>query len=218
MFNEIEGDFNDMAIRTSKVGLPAEHDLRKPLTKKLVRSMCWLMDHIDEYKRVKEDQQQGKGKAKVILQEMKDIKSNRYSNNRDHRDFTGQSGSMALQVVNTMFQEPIHQLIREGRLKQFLYHPNGQGGQARPELQRNASSRAPLGTINVILTTPGKTGSHPSRVMSVARPPAEDPKHEPKRAKVEIQLTLSFSDDDKAGTIQPHDDALVVTLKIGGMM
>ena len=27
---------------------------------------------------------------------------------------------------------------------------------------------------------------------------------------------LSFSDEDMIGTIQPHDDALVVTLRIGG--
>ena len=39
---------------------------------------------------------------------------------------------------------------------------------------------------------------------------------EPKRAKVLIQPTLGFSDEDKAGTIQPQDDALVVTLRIGG--
>ena len=35
-------------------------------------------------------------------------------------------------------------------------------------------------------------------------------------AKILIQPTLGFSDEDKAGTIQPHDDALVVTLIIGG--
>ena len=57
MFNEIDGDFDDVAIRNFKVGLLTEHDLRKSLTKKLVRSMRRLMDHIDEYKRVKEDQQ-----------------------------------------------------------------------------------------------------------------------------------------------------------------
>ena len=34
MFNEIDEDFNDMAIRTFKVGLPTEHDLRKSLTRK----------------------------------------------------------------------------------------------------------------------------------------------------------------------------------------
>jgi len=33
---------------------------------------------------------------------------------------------------------------------------------------------------------------------------------------VEIQQALNFSDEDKVGTIQPHDDALVVTLRIGG--
>ena len=31
-----------------------------------------------------------------------------------------------------------------------------------------------------------------------------------------VQLVLSFSDEDKAETLQPHDDALVVTLRIGG--
>ena len=31
-----------------------------------------------------------------------------------------------------------------------------------------------------------------------------------------ILQPLSFSDEDKVGTIQPHDDALVVTLRIGG--
>lgn len=40
MFNEIEGNFDDVAMRTFKVGLPAEHDLRKSLTRKPVRSVC----------------------------------------------------------------------------------------------------------------------------------------------------------------------------------
>ena len=33
---------------------------------------------------------------------------------------------------------------------------------------------------------------------------------------MDIQPALSFSNEDKIGTIQPHDDALVFTLKIGG--
>ena len=36
-----------------------------------------------------------------------------------------------------------------------------------------------------------------------------------KRAKISIQSILGFSDEDKVGTIQPHDNALVVTLRIG---
>ena len=35
-------------------------------------------------------------------------------------------------------------------------------------------------------------------------------------AKMDIQPVLGFSDEDKIGIIQPHDDALVVTLRIGG--
>ena len=35
-----------------------------------------------------------------------------------------------------------------------------------------------------------------------------------KRLKIGIPLVLGFSDEDKLGTIQPHDDALVVTLRI----
>ena len=66
MFNEIGGNSNNVAIRTFKVGLPTEHDLRKSLIRKPVRSVRQLMDHIDEYKMVEEDQQQGKGKAKVV--------------------------------------------------------------------------------------------------------------------------------------------------------
>ena len=34
MFNEINGDFEDVAIRTFKVRLPIEHDLRKSLMMK----------------------------------------------------------------------------------------------------------------------------------------------------------------------------------------
>ena len=66
MFKEIDGNFNDVAISTFKVGLLAEHYLRKSLTRKPTRSIRQLMDRTDEYKWVERDQQQGKGKAKVI--------------------------------------------------------------------------------------------------------------------------------------------------------
>ena len=71
MFNEIDGDFDDMAIKTFKFDPSIEHDLKKSLTKKPVRSVRRLIDRIDKYKRVEEDQQQGKGKGKgkVIPQE-----------------------------------------------------------------------------------------------------------------------------------------------------
>ena len=81
MFNEIEGEYDDVAISTFKAGLPAEHDLRKSLIGKPVTSVRQLMDRIDKYRKVEEDQLQGKEKAKVIPQERRDFRSDRYNNN-----------------------------------------------------------------------------------------------------------------------------------------
>ena len=51
--------------------------------------------------------------------------------------------------------------------------------------------------------------------MSIARLSLGDINQDPKRAKVEISLVMGFLDEDKIGTIQPHDVALVITLQIG---
>ncbi|XP_065632807.1 uncharacterized protein LOC136068906 [Quercus suber] len=93
MFNEIDGDFYDVAISTFKLSLPVEHGLRKSLTSKPVTSVRQLIDRIDRYKRVEKNQQQGKGKKKVIPQEMRDFRSDRYNNNRPRRDFAKQPRS-----------------------------------------------------------------------------------------------------------------------------
>ena len=54
-YNEIDGDFDSVAISTFKVSLPAEHDLRKSLIGKPIISVIQLMDQIDKYKRVEKD-------------------------------------------------------------------------------------------------------------------------------------------------------------------
>ena len=53
-------------------------------------------------------------------------------------------------------------------------------------------------------------------MTSIARPFTKDLPPNSKGGRVEVQPVLSFSDEDKIGTMQPHDDALVITLKIGG--
>ena len=105
MFNEINGSYDDVAISTFKAGLPAEHDLRKSLTGKPITSVRLLMDRINKYRRIEEDQLQGKGKTKAITQERRDSKLDRTQNNRPRRDFAGQSGSANAQAVNVVFRE-----------------------------------------------------------------------------------------------------------------
>jgi len=188
--------------------------------------MRQLMDRIDEYKRVEEDQQQGKGKAKVIPHDRRDFRLEKYNSNRPKRNFAGPIRHATAQVVNTVFRELVQQilekiknkpyfkwpnkmgenlmkcnqsihchyhqdrghttedcrtlrdylehLVKVGKLKQFLYQPIGQRSQVGSAHYRDAFSRPPLGTINVILVAPGRTGSYPSRIMSIAKPHAKD--------------------------------------------
>ena len=108
MYNEMEEKFDDVAISTFKSSLPTELDLRKSLTGKPVTSVQQLMDRIDKYKRVEEDQLQGKGKEKIIPQKRNDFRSKQYNNNHLRRDFTRQSGLANTQMVNAIFREPVH--------------------------------------------------------------------------------------------------------------
>ena len=249
MFNEIDENYDIVAISTFKAGLLAEHDLRKSLTSKPVTTVRSLMDRIDKYRRIEEDQLQGKGKAKAIPQERRDSRSDWSQNNRPHRDFSGQSASTNSQAVNVVFRESVQkilekvrnepffkwpnkmvrdpmnhnqnlychyhqdhghttedcrnlwdhleQLVREGRLKYLLHHSSGRRGQTGSAFQGNAASKPPLDTINVIFAAPGRTGSCPSRIMSVSCYSDDESNSMPKRIKTSVPLVLSFSDADK---------------------
>ncbi|XP_030942956.1 uncharacterized protein LOC115967933 [Quercus lobata] len=268
MYNEIEGNYDDIAISTFKRGLPTKHGLRKSLIGKPVTSVRQLMDRIDKYKRVEEDQQMGKGKAKVVPQERRDFRSDRFNNsNRSRRDYSEQSGSTRAQAVHAVFREPLHKilekvkseplfqwpsrmagdplkrnqnlycayhqepghttddcrnlknhlvrLVREGKLRHLLHHPVGWQEQSNVET-RQSTLRPPIGKINFILAAPGRTDSNSFRVMSVGRLQAEADDRESKRARRMTTPLIGFSNEDKLGTLQPHNDALVVKLRIGG--
>ena len=94
------------------------------------------MDRVDKYKRIENDQQQGKGKAKVIPQERRDFKSDRYNNNWPRRDYVGQSGSTNTQIVNAVFQEPVRQVLEKIKNKPFFKWPNKMAGDL---IKRNQS-------------------------------------------------------------------------------
>ena len=128
MFNKVNGNFNDVVVSTFKLGMPTEHGLRKFLTRKPVNSIRQLMDRIDKYKRVEEDQQQGKGKGKVIPQERRDFRSDPYNNSRPRRDFIGQSEFAAPQVVNTMFRDPVHQVLEKIKNETYFKWPKKMSG------------------------------------------------------------------------------------------
>ena len=121
MYNEIEGNYDNVAISTFKRGLPTEHGLRKSLIGKPITSVRQLMDRIDKYKMVEEDQQMGKGKAKVVPQERRDFRSDRFnSSNRPRRDYAEQFGSTRAQAVHAVFREPLHKILEKVKCEPFF--------------------------------------------------------------------------------------------------
>ena len=120
MYNKINGDFEDVAISTFKVGLLNKHGLRKSLTGKPITSVCQLMDRIDKYKRVKKDQNQEKGKTKVIPQKRRDFRSDRFNTVRPQKDYVGPTGSTNAHVINVVFQEPVHQVLKRIKINHSL--------------------------------------------------------------------------------------------------
>ena len=71
------------------------------------------MDRVDKYKRIEDDQQQEKGKAKVFPQVRRDFRSDRYNNKQPRRDYADQSRSNNTQVVGAVFREPVHQVLEK---------------------------------------------------------------------------------------------------------
>ncbi|XP_075653099.1 uncharacterized protein LOC142623545 [Castanea sativa] len=124
MYNEIDGDVESVAVRTFKVGLPTEHGLRKSLTMKAAVDMCQLMDRIDKYKRVEEDQMQSKEKVKVYP-EKKDLRGMGFLGSRPKQDFPSHP-----MLVNSLFKEPIHHILEKIRHEPYFRPPNKMSGNA----------------------------------------------------------------------------------------
>ena len=124
MYNEIDGNFEDVAINTFKASLPNEHGLRKSLTSKPVTSVHQLMDRINKYKRVEKDQQQGKCKVKVIPHERKDFRLDRFNTVQPRKDYVRPSGPTNTQVVIAVFRESEHQVLEKIKNEPFFKWPN----------------------------------------------------------------------------------------------
>ena len=192
----------------------------------------------------------GKGKAKVVPQERKDFRSDRFSdNNRSRRDYIEQPGSASAQAVHAVFRDPLHQVLEKIRNEPFFKWPNGMAGDPTKcnrnlycqyhqepghttedcrNLKNHLDQLVRGGKLSHLLhhsssrqeqtnvETRRDNKRHLSRLMLVARLPAESDDRESKKAKRMASPMLGFSDEDKVGTIQPHDDVLVIMLRIEG--
>ena len=102
--------------------------------------------------------------------------------------------------------------MKAGYLKEFVADSvNRESGQGA--LQKKNPLPPPLGVIEVIHAAPRRAASA-KRVLTVACAGEESSK---KKKKVG-RLAISFGEDDLEGTVQSHDDTLVVTARIGGFL
>ncbi|XP_050281070.1 uncharacterized protein LOC126721973 [Quercus robur] len=128
MYNEMDENHDDIAISTFKSGLPIEHGLRKSLTSKPVTNVRQLMDRIDKYKRMEEDQLQGKRKEKIIPPKGNDYRLERYNSNQPRRDFSRQAGQTNMQAINAIFREPVQQVLEKVKSEPFFKLPSKMAG------------------------------------------------------------------------------------------
>jgi len=114
-------------------------------------------------------------------------------------------------------RDHLSQLVKAGKLNRLLHQPTGQFGHSGIEFHRDSALRPALSTINVIFAKPGNSGGSATRVMSVSGGcDLEAGDQAPKRARLMVTPTLGFSEKDKEETFQPHDETLMVTIRIGG--
>ncbi|XP_030922922.1 uncharacterized protein LOC115949785 [Quercus lobata] len=111
-----------------------------------------------------------------------------------------------------VLKDHLGQLVKAGYLKEFVVDSADREADQGVQQKRNPLP-PPLGVIEVIHTTPRGTAAAKG-VLTVACTEGESPE---KRMKVG-RLTISFGEEDLEGTIQPHDDALVVTARISGFL
>ena len=55
---------------------------------------------------------------------MRDLRFDRYNNNRPKRDYANQSGSNNTQVVGAVFREPVYQVLEKIKNEPFFKRPN----------------------------------------------------------------------------------------------
>ncbi|XP_030941789.1 uncharacterized protein LOC115966765 [Quercus lobata] len=207
LYNEIGGSNEKIVARTFRMGLPENFELWELLTRKPPEDMRQLMRRVEEYKRLEDDWLQSKGKAPLVAEQDRGDPSRR--NQNLHCTYHRDKGHTTEQC--RVLKNHLEQLVKAGHLKEFVVDSRNRGTRQGAQ-QRGNPLPPPLGVIEVIHAAPRGTTVTKTGVLTVV--PVEDcPDKQPskKRTKLARETLAIDDDDDLEGTIQPHDDALVVT-------
>ena len=117
-----------------------------------------------------------------------------------------------------VLKDHLRQLVKVGYLKEFVANIGNQGTRQGTQQKGNLLP-PPLGIIEVIHAAPrGTTATRRRGVLAVV-PAGEWSGEQPTEKKLKFTWEpIAFNDNDLEGTIQPHDDALVVTAQVNGFI
>ncbi|XP_075636734.1 uncharacterized protein LOC142608969 [Castanea sativa] len=195
------------------MGLPEESRLRESLTRRPPEDMRQLMRRIEEYKRLEDDRLQSKGKASVAEQDGGDpSRRNQNLYCTYHKD----KGHTTEQC--RVLKDHLEQLVKAGYLKEFVAAPGNQEAEQADRLHGNTLP-PPLGIIEVIhVALRDAQASRRNGVLAVV-PAKNRTKEQPSGKRLKYtRWPIAFDDDNMKGTIQPHDNALVVTARMNSFI
>ncbi|XP_023923437.1 uncharacterized protein LOC112034859 [Quercus suber] len=117
-----------------------------------------------------------------------------------------------------VLRDHLGQLVKVRHLKEFVMDTEDRGIR-QGTLQRGKLLPPPLGIIEVIHVAPrGLTATGVKEMLTVASTGGSLVMPPPVKKIKSTQEPIAFNDSDLEGTIQSHDDALVVTARIGGFV
>ena len=107
--------------------------------------------------------------------------------------------------------------MKAGYLKEFIVDSGNRDADHGAQ-QKGNPLPSPLGVIEVIHAAPRGATITRRGVLTVA-PKETCTEKQPLEMRMKVgQLPISFDEEDLEGTIQPHDEALVVTTQISGFL
>nr|XP_023920358.1 uncharacterized protein LOC112031881 [Quercus suber] len=231
LYNEISEGNEKIAVSTFRMGLLENFELRDSLTRRPPEDMRQLMRCIEKYKRFKDDRLQSKGKTPIVNHPQQSG-----FQSRPQKDLRIQEPGPPMGEVNVAFKEPVHRimdriknelyfqwpnkmgLVKARYLKEFVVDPRNQEAEQGTRPRVNPLP-PPLGVIEVIHASLRGTQVSKRRGVLVVLLAKSSAGEQPSKKKLKYtQEPIAFNDDDLKGTIQPHDDALVVTGRINGFI
>uniref|UniRef100_A0A2N9IY37 Uncharacterized protein n=1 Tax=Fagus sylvatica TaxID=28930 RepID=A0A2N9IY37_FAGSY len=231
-YNDIESCGEEVAITTFKMGLPAESGLRQSLVKHPPANLGKLMYKIDQFVRIEEDghkplMDQIVAQPKSTIAKPAARSGNTSKNLSAPRNFVAPT----FRAFETVFKEPIYKvhlekLASEGHLDQYVNRDLSSKKETGPDARQPQSLNTPAAGIIHVIHNPScsavpspscrfkmQKAAHLRRSFSIRDAAHPAPVYSVRAGNME--QAISFSDDDLRDVQLPHNDPLVVTLRIG---